>query len=78
MGGPSGPQPRDRVWVGTHPKCCTTLGSMAASCSMEGNWYLQAEGEVRAGGSLGHRAGEIWTGGLPGTYPWGNCDAPTC
>lgn len=77
MGAPSGPQPRDKVWAGTHPKCCTTLGSMAASCSMEGNWYLQAEAEVRAGTAwateLGKPARE-----LPGTYPWGNCDAPTC
>jgi hypothetical protein len=32
--------PSSRERQGTHPKCCTTLGSMAASCSMEGNWYL--------------------------------------
>lgn len=25
----------------THPKCCTTLGNMAASWSMDGYWYLQ-------------------------------------
>lgn len=24
----------------THPKCCTTLGNMAASWSMDGYWYL--------------------------------------
>lgn len=53
----------------THPKCCTTLGSMAASCSMEGNWYLQAEHQVRpsaAGGTGLGKAGE-WV--APGTYP---------
>lgn len=28
----------------THPKCCTTLGNMAASWSMDGYWYLQQGG----------------------------------
>ena len=56
-------------WARTHPKCCTTLGSMAASCSMEGNWYLQAEQDVRpsaAGGTGLEKAGG-WV--APGTYP---------
>lgn len=47
---------------GTHPKCCTTLGSMAASCSMEGNWYLRVERVVRAGRGLDHGAGAFWSG----------------
>lgn len=47
---------------GTHPKCCTTLGSMAASCSMEGNWYLQAGQEVRPRCGWGHRARESQRG----------------
>lgn len=35
--------------AGTHPKCCTTLGSMAASCSMEGYWYLrEGRGQAQA------------------------------
>lgn len=33
----------------THPKCCTTLGNMAASWSMDGYWYLQ-HGEAWGGG----------------------------
>lgn len=24
----------------TNPKCCTTVGSIPASCSMVGYWYL--------------------------------------
>lgn len=38
--GTSYPTAQSQRLGGTYPKCCTTLGSMAASCSMEGNWYL--------------------------------------
>ena len=37
---------RERKGRPTHPKCCTTLGSMPASWSMVGYWYLW-RGEVK-------------------------------
>lgn len=34
------PQPAAKEERLTHPKCCTTLGNMAASWSIDGYWYL--------------------------------------
>lgn len=61
--------PAAQTWElgGTYPKCCTTLGSMVASCSMEGNWYLSAEGGVQDLGTVrvqGWSEGRDW-GHLP-------------
>lgn len=50
----------------THPKCCTTLGNMAASWSMDGYWYLQHR-EAQDGGYGTRAEQEGWdrAAGLP-------------
>lgn len=50
----------------THPKCCTTLGNMAASWSMDGYWYLQhREAGDGSCGTPAEREGWGRAAGLP-------------
>lgn len=43
----------------THPKCCTTLGNIAASWSMDGYWYLWHR-ETQDSGYGAHAEQEGW------------------
>lgn len=60
----------------THPKCCTTLGNMAASWSMDGYWYLWHR-EAQDGGYGTCSEQGVWdrADGLP---EMGREMSPTC
>lgn len=59
----------------THPKCCTTLGNMAASWSMDGYWYLWHR-EARDSGYGAHTEQKAGTGQLRCLKQAGKCHPP--
>lgn len=59
----------------THPKCCTTLGNMAASWSMDGYWYLWHRGAQDGGYGTCLEQG-VWDRQM-GCLKWaGKCHPP--